>query len=54
LRVEFGGALTERPAFGLPCRAVGDVAREVALTLGGRRDFPLGELEALALQHAFG
>jgi hypothetical protein len=54
LRVELGGALAEDAAFGLPCRPARDAAREVALTLGGRRDFPLGELEALALQHAFG
>jgi hypothetical protein len=54
LRVELGDALAEDTTFGLPCLAVGDAAREVALTLGGRRDFPLGELEALALQRAFG
>jgi hypothetical protein len=54
LRVEFGGALAEGAAFGVPCRAVGDAGREVALTLGGGRDFLLGELEALAFQHAFG
>jgi hypothetical protein len=54
LRVELGGALAERAALGVPCRPVGEAAREVALTLGGRRDFPLGELEALALQRAFG
>jgi hypothetical protein len=54
LRVELGGALAERAAFGVPCRAVGQPARELALTLGGRRYFPLGELEALALQRAFG
>ena len=41
-------------ALGLPCRAVGNTAGEVALTIGGRRDFLLGELEALALQRAFG
>ncbi len=35
-------------------RAVGDAACEVALALGGRRDFLLSELEALALQRAFG
>jgi hypothetical protein len=40
--------------FGLPHGAVGDAACEVALALGGRRDFPLGELEALALKRAFG
>ena len=28
--------------------------REVALAFGGRRDFPVGELEALALKRAFG
>ena len=54
LRVELGGALAQRTAFGVPCRAVGDAACEFALTLGGRRDFLLGELEALALQRAFG
>jgi hypothetical protein len=54
LRVELGGALAQRAAFRVPFRAVGDAAREVALTLGGRRDFLLGELEALALQCAFG
>ena len=54
LRVDLGGALAERAAFGLPCRAVGNAACEVALTFGGRRDLSLGELEALALQRAFG
>ena len=54
LRVDLGGALAEHAALGLPCRAVGNAAYEVALTLGGRRYFPLGELETLALQRAFG
>ena len=54
LRVELGGALAEHAAFGVPCRAVGNAAREVALTLGRRGDLVLGELEALALQRAFG
>jgi hypothetical protein len=50
LRVELGGALAEQTAFGLPCRAVGDAARGVALALGGhnklvRRD----EAEALVV-----
>ena len=54
LRVELVGALAERAALRLPLPAVGDAACEVALTLGGRRDFLLGELEALALQRAFG
>jgi hypothetical protein len=40
--------------FGLPSRAVGKPVREVAPALGGRRDFLLGELEALALQRTFG
>ena len=54
LRFELGGALAEHAAVGLPLGAVGQPVREVALTLGGRRDFPLGELEALALPPAFG
>jgi hypothetical protein len=53
-RVDLGSALAERAALGVPCRAVGQPVRKVALALGGRRDFPLGELEALALPPAFG
>ena len=52
--MELSGALAERGAIGLPLRAVGDGVREVALAFGSRRDFLLGELEALALQRAFG
>ena len=54
LRAELGGAFAERAAFGLPLGAVGQPVREVALALGGRRDFLLGEREALALKQAFG
>ena len=44
LRFERGGALAQDAAFGLPLGAVGQPVREVALTLDGRRYFPLGEL----------
>jgi hypothetical protein len=48
--IELGGALEQPAAFGVPCRAVGDLERQLALALCRRGCLLFGEVETLVLE----